>query len=44
MTRIKELGLILPLAPAPRGVLKPIIRVDNILYTSGQVPIKMMGA
>ena len=43
-TRIKELGLILPPAPAPGGVYKPITRIDNILYVSGQVPVKNDGS
>jgi len=34
--RIKELGLILPPAPPPAGLYKPIMVVDNFLYVSGQ--------
>ncbi|PCJ95495.1 MAG: hypothetical protein COA50_09880 [Flavobacteriaceae bacterium] len=37
--RIKELGLILPPAPKPAGVYRPILVVDNFLYVSGQGPI-----
>ena len=44
ITRIKELGLILPPAPAPGGVYKPVVRIDNILYISGQVPVKNDGS
>ena len=41
-TRIKELGLILPPAPAPGGIYKPIVRIDKIIY--GQVPVKNDGS
>jgi len=34
--RIKELGLVLPPAPPPAGVYKPVLVVDNFLYVSGQ--------
>ena len=34
--RIKELGLVLPPAPPPAGLYKPILVVDNFLYVSGQ--------
>jgi len=34
--RIKELGLILPPAPPPAGLYKPVLVVDNFLYISGQ--------
>ena len=43
-TRIKELGLVLPPAPSPGGVYKPIVRIDNMLYVSGQVPVKNDGS
>lgn len=41
--RIIELGLILPPAPKPAGVYKPVLVVDNILYVSGQGPIRSDG-
>lgn len=41
--RIKELGLILPPAPKPAGLYRPILVVDNFLYISGQGPIKPDG-
>ena len=41
--RIIELGLILPPAPTPAGVYKPILVVDKFLYVSGQAPIKSDG-
>jgi len=37
--RINELGLILPPAPRPAGVYKPVLVVDKFLYVSGQAPI-----
>lgn len=37
--RIIELGLILPPAPKPVGVYKPVLVVDKFLYISGQGPI-----
>lgn len=37
--KIKELGLILPPAPPPAGVYRPILVVDNFLYVSGQGPV-----
>jgi enamine deaminase RidA (YjgF/YER057c/UK114 family) len=37
--RIIELGLILPPAPKPVGVYKPVMVVDKFLYISGQGPI-----
>jgi enamine deaminase RidA (YjgF/YER057c/UK114 family) len=41
--RIKELGLILPPAPKPVGVYKPVLVVDKFLYVSGQGPIQSDG-
>jgi enamine deaminase RidA (YjgF/YER057c/UK114 family) len=37
--RIIELGLILPPAPKPLGVYKPVLVIDKFLYVSGQGPI-----
>jgi enamine deaminase RidA (YjgF/YER057c/UK114 family) len=37
--RIIELGLILPPAPKPVGVYKPVLVIDKFLYVSGQVPL-----
>jgi len=42
--RIKELGLILPPAPPPAGVYKPVLVVDNFLYVSGQGPMQADGS
>ena len=41
--RITELGLILPPAPKPAGVYKPVLIVDKFLYVSGQGPIRTDG-
>lgn len=37
--RIEELGLILPPAPPPAGLYKPVLVVDRFLYVSGQGPM-----
>jgi enamine deaminase RidA (YjgF/YER057c/UK114 family) len=37
--RITELGLMLPPAPKPVGVYKPVLVVDRFLYISGQGPV-----
>lgn len=42
--RIKSLGLILPPAPPPAGLYKPVLIVDNFLYVSGQGPLKTDGS
>ncbi|MFS4468637.1 RidA family protein [Maribacter sp. 2210JD10-5] len=36
--KIKELGLVIPPAPKPAGLYRPILVVDNFLYVSGQSP------
>ena len=41
--RINALGLILPPAPPPAGLYKPVLVVDNFLYVSGQGPMKADG-
>jgi enamine deaminase RidA (YjgF/YER057c/UK114 family) len=42
--RIVELGLVLPPAPKPAGVYKPVLVVDKFLYVSGQGPINTDGS
>jgi enamine deaminase RidA (YjgF/YER057c/UK114 family) len=37
--KLKELGLVLPPAPPPAGLYKPVLVVDNFLYISGQGPM-----
>lgn len=41
--RLKELGLILPPAPPPAGVYKPVLVIDKFLYVSGQGPMQNNG-
>ena len=41
--QIKALGLVLPPAPSPAGMYKPILVVDNFLYISGQGPMNTDG-
>ena len=42
--KIQELGLELPPAPAPMGVYKPIVIIDNLAYLSGHGPVKTDGS
>ena len=41
--KIKNLGLVLPPAPKPVGVYKPVLVIDKFLYISGQGPIQSDG-
>ena len=41
--RVVSLGLILPPAPPPAGLYKPVLLVDNFLYVSGQGPMQSDG-
>ncbi|MFM1878593.1 MAG: hypothetical protein RLZZ241_1459 [Bacteroidota bacterium] len=41
--RIEQLGLILPPAPPPAGVYKPVLVIDGYLYVSGQGPMQSDG-
>jgi enamine deaminase RidA (YjgF/YER057c/UK114 family) len=41
--RIIELGLILPPAPKPVGVYKPVLIADKFLFVSGQGPMRVDG-
>ncbi|HJZ38791.1 MAG TPA: RidA family protein [Bacteroidales bacterium] len=42
--RIAELKLVLPPAPKPVGVYKPVLVIGNMLYVSGQGPIRTDGS
>ena len=42
--RIKALGLVLPPAPPPAGLYKPVLVIDKFLYVSGQGPMKSDGS
>jgi enamine deaminase RidA (YjgF/YER057c/UK114 family) len=41
--KIKELNLVLPAAPKPAGVYKPVVIVDKFVYVSGHGPLKPDG-
>jgi enamine deaminase RidA (YjgF/YER057c/UK114 family) len=41
--KIIELGLELPPAPGPGGVYKPVLATGNLLFVSGQGPVKSDG-
>ena len=41
--RISSLGLVLPPAPPPAGLYKPVLVVGEFLYVSGQGPMKSDG-
>lgn len=43
-SKIIELGLLLPPAPKPVGVYKPILVIDKFLYVSGQGPVNNDGS
>lgn len=36
--KLEELGLVLPPAPSPAGIYKPVVITNNHLYVSGQPP------
>jgi enamine deaminase RidA (YjgF/YER057c/UK114 family) len=38
--RLTELGIELPPAPAPAGLYAPAVRTGNLLFISGQVPLR----
>jgi enamine deaminase RidA (YjgF/YER057c/UK114 family) len=42
--RILELGLVLPPAPEPRGLYRPIVIVDHLVYVSGHGPVRNDGS
>ena len=41
--RVQELNLVLPPAPKPAGVYKPVVIVGNLAYVSGHGPLKADG-
>jgi enamine deaminase RidA (YjgF/YER057c/UK114 family) len=41
--KLAELGLPLPPAPAPKGVYKPLVVLENLVYTSGHLPVDAAG-
>lgn len=42
--KLKAMGVVLPPAPPPAGVYKPVLVVDNFLYVSGQGPMQNDGS
>jgi enamine deaminase RidA (YjgF/YER057c/UK114 family) len=38
--RLRELGYALPTAPAPVGSYVPFVRIDRLVMTSGQLPMR----
>lgn len=42
-TRFKELDLLLPPAPTPKGVYTPILRDGKYIYVSGHLPLNSDG-
>jgi enamine deaminase RidA (YjgF/YER057c/UK114 family) len=43
-SRLIDLNLVLPPAPKPVGVYKPVLIVDKFLFVSGQGPIRQDGS
>jgi enamine deaminase RidA (YjgF/YER057c/UK114 family) len=41
--KIQELGLVLPPAPKPMGVYRPVVVSGNIIYVSGHGPLQADG-
>lgn len=41
--KLAELGLQLPPAPAPKGLYKPLVVVEDLVYTSGHLPVDAAG-
>lgn len=42
--KIKELGLVLPPAPKPMGVYRPVVVAGGMIYVSGHGPLKPDGS
>lgn len=42
-TEFEKLGLVLPPAPAPKGVYKPLLTVGDFCYVSGHGPVLASG-
>lgn len=42
--KLKEMGLVLPPAPPPGGVYRPVIITGNLLYLSGHGPVREDGS
>lgn len=38
--RLKSMGIILPTPPAPAGSYVPVVRAGDLLFISGQIPVR----
>jgi enamine deaminase RidA (YjgF/YER057c/UK114 family) len=43
-SRLKELGIVLPPVPEPKGLYRPLVIVGDLAYTSGHLPTTADGA
>ena len=41
--KLSELKTLLPPAPEPKGVYRPLVIVDKLVYTSGHLPVRPSG-
>ena len=41
--KLSELKTLLPHAPEPKGVYRPLIIVDKLVYVSGHLPVRPSG-
>ena len=41
--KLSELKTLLPPAPEPKGVYRPVVIVDKLVYTSGHLPVRPSG-
>ncbi len=42
--QLAELGLEMPAAAAPKGVYRPALRIGDLLYTAGHLPVQADGS
>ena len=42
--RLQELGIVVPAAPEPKGLYRPVLVVGNLAYTSGHLPARPDGS
>ena len=38
--KLSELQTLLPPVPEPKGVYRPLVIVDKLVYTSGHLPVR----
>ena len=41
--KLSELKTLLPPVPEPKGVYRPLVIVDKLVYTSGHLPVRPSG-